>query len=125
MRLSAQDSPCLLVGAGGVFRQALQYIRETFGGRGRLPTRHRPRQIERPLLQVGGQVKGQENLLPHAGAFSLEPLVVSSGTESDGASQPLMTAWGVQSAVFEQDPNTSAAWTYGNVNSADIGYKVP
>ncbi len=60
-----------------------------------------------------------------AGAFSLEPLVVSGGTEGDGASQTLSTVWGVQAAVFEQDPNTSAAWTYANVNSADIGYKVP
>ena len=60
-----------------------------------------------------------------AGAFALEPLVVSGGTEGDGASQTLTTSWGVQAAVFETDPHTSAAWAYAAVNSAYIGYKVP
>jgi hypothetical protein len=60
-----------------------------------------------------------------AGAYSLEPLVVSNTTEGDGSSQALTTSWGIQSSVFEADPHTSAAWTYANVNSASIGYKVP
>ncbi len=60
-----------------------------------------------------------------AGAFSLEPLVVSGGTEGDGSSQPLSTSWGIQASIFETDPNTSAAWTYANANAADVGYKVP
>ena len=60
-----------------------------------------------------------------AGAFYIEPLVVSSGTEGDGASASLTTSWGVQSAIFETDPHTSGAWAYSAVNASSIGYKVP
>ena len=60
-----------------------------------------------------------------AGAYSLEPLVVSSSTEGDGSAQALTTSWGIQTAIFEQDPHTSAAWAYSAVNSASIGYRVP
>ena len=61
-----------------------------------------------------------------AGSFVLEPLVVSSGTESDGSATQLLTSsWGTQEANFPLNPHTSAAWTYSQVNAMDIGYKVP
>lgn len=60
-----------------------------------------------------------------AGAFSLEPLVIASGTEGDGSSQALSTTWSLQASIFETNPNTSAAWAYAAVNSSSIGYKVP
>jgi hypothetical protein len=60
-----------------------------------------------------------------AGAFSLAPLVVSSGTEADGSGQSLSTSWSQQYSLFVTDPHTSAAWTYSAVNSASIGYMVP
>jgi hypothetical protein len=60
-----------------------------------------------------------------AGAYSLQPLVKSGGTEGDGASQSLTTTWGVQSAVFNTDPSTSAAWTLSAANASTFGYKVP
>ena len=60
-----------------------------------------------------------------AGAFNLEPLIISSGTESDGTSQALTTSWGSQNAIYAVDPHTSAAWTAAGVNAAQIGFKVP
>jgi len=61
----------------------------------------------------------------NAGALTLQPLVKSSGTEADGSAQSVSTSWSWQGSIFETDPNTSAAWAYGAVNSASIGYKVP
>ena len=60
-----------------------------------------------------------------AGTFLLQPLVRSSGTESDGASQPLTTSYSTQQSIFETDPATSAAWTGSAVNAMQIGVKVP
>lgn len=60
-----------------------------------------------------------------AGSYTLEPLVISSGTEADGSAQQLTMSWGVQSSIFQVDPHTTAAWGYAAANSAAIGYKVP
>ena len=59
-----------------------------------------------------------------AGVISGEGVIVSSGTEADGVATPLTTSFSMLPAIFEQDPNTAAAWTYGGVNAAKIGFKV-
>ncbi len=59
-----------------------------------------------------------------AGSFQLEPLVISSGSEAGGSAMQLLTSWSTQHSIFEQDPHTSAAWSYAAVNAMDIGFKV-
>jgi hypothetical protein len=53
---------------------------------------------------------------------SLENRVVSSGTESDGASIALTSSYAYQSDIYETDPHTSAQWTGAGVDAAQIGY---
>jgi hypothetical protein len=49
--------------------------------------------------------------------------VLVSGTHTvDGTSLVCTTSYQYQCDIFEQDPNTSAAWTVSGVNSAQIGY---
>lgn len=60
-----------------------------------------------------------------AGTQNLEGLVISNSTEGDGPSVSLTTSWARYTAIFEQDPHTSAPWTAAGVNAADIGFKVP
>jgi len=60
-----------------------------------------------------------------AGSGALEGVLVSSGTESDGASVNLGSSWSRQSQLYEFDPHTSAAWTTAAVNAAQTGWKVP
>lgn len=61
-----------------------------------------------------------------AGSFEIEPGLISGGVEGDGAAQQLLTtSWGVQTAIFQEDPNTSAPWTLSAANACDILYKVP
>lgn len=61
-----------------------------------------------------------------AGSFNIRHVVKSSATEGASASDiPLLISTYFHGTIFEQDPNTSAAWAYGAVNSASFGYKVP
>lgn len=60
-----------------------------------------------------------------AGAFSLEPYVTSNSVEADGGSTNPLTSWSLQTAFFETDPNTSAAWNAAGVNAMTGGFKVP
>lgn len=60
-----------------------------------------------------------------AGAYSLEPFVISNSNEADGSSQGLLTTWSLQQSFFPTDPNTSAAWTASAVNAIQAGFKVP
>ena len=60
-----------------------------------------------------------------AGSFALEPLVISNGVESDGAGEQLLTtSYGIQTAMFPNDPNTGAPWTYAAANASKVGFKV-
>ena len=58
------------------------------------------------------------------GLADAEVYIVSSGNEADGPNTPVKTTFFTNYAIFDSDPNTSAAWTYGAVNALDIGYKV-
>ena len=58
------------------------------------------------------------------GTGAIAPLVRSGTTESVGAALTLNTGYQDTQAVYETDPNTSAAWANAAaVNAAEIGYK--
>lgn len=57
-----------------------------------------------------------------AGARSLKLKMKSSSTTGDSSAMALTNAsWERKTALFETDPNTSAAWTKANLNAAEIG----
>lgn len=58
-----------------------------------------------------------------AGARSVAAVTRSGGSDTDGATQALGTSYAVYREVRETDPNTSAAWTKTNLNSAEFGAK--
>jgi len=53
----------------------------------------------------------------------MTPLVLSGGTEGDGAAANLATSYQSQLDIFLTDPHTSAAWTKANWDAATFGYK--
>lgn len=48
----------------------------------------------------------------------------SGGSDTDGATQALATSYVDYREILETDPNTAAAWTRTNLNSAEFGVKV-
>lgn len=60
-----------------------------------------------------------------AGGDQLQIGVKSGGTESWSSGIVLSTSFARQIAEFLVDPSTSAAWTESNVNSIQVGQKVP
>lgn len=59
-----------------------------------------------------------------AGTRSIATVTRSGGTDTDGATQALSTAYLFYREIVEQDPNTSAAWLKAALNSAEFGIKV-
>lgn len=59
-----------------------------------------------------------------AGGRTLRSLTRVSSTDYEGASQNVGTDYRVYRQVIEQNPNTTAAWTESEVNTAEFGYKV-
>lgn len=59
-----------------------------------------------------------------AGARSVIPLLLSAGTEGDGATHSLTTSYQGFVDVFLIDPKTGLAWTQAGWNAATMGYKV-
>lgn len=59
-----------------------------------------------------------------AGTRSIAAVTRSGGTDTDGATQALSTAYVYYREMRETDPNTSAAWTKTNFNAAEFGAKV-
>lgn len=57
---------------------------------------------------------------PDAGATQIKVGMISGGTTSAGANQSPGATYSYLRNQFETDPNTSAAWTAGNVNSAKV-----
>lgn len=58
------------------------------------------------------------------GPRSLAPVVRSGGTDYDGSNGALTSTYDVISQVYEQNPNTSAAWAVAGVNGAEFGVKL-
>jgi len=59
-----------------------------------------------------------------AGARAACNLIISGGTQSNGATTSLGTSYAGVTDIYAVDPNTSASWTPANVNAAKIGYKL-
>lgn len=58
------------------------------------------------------------------GALSIRGLTNSSATEALGTTRPLVTNYRWYSDIFQQDPNTVAAWLEAGVNAAQFGVEV-
>jgi hypothetical protein len=54
-----------------------------------------------------------------------ESIIVSNGVISTGNVTNLTSQYSTVVGIFETDPNTGNVWTYGNVNIANVGIKVP
>ncbi len=61
---------------------------------------------------------------PGAGTFSFKTRCISGITTTDSASIVTSSAYNNTKTIFNQDPNTSAAWTTANLNSAKFGVTV-
>ena len=61
---------------------------------------------------------------PGAGTISFKNRCVSGATTSDSASQVAFPNYNNFRNVYNQDPNTSAAWTVANLNAAKFGLTV-
>jgi hypothetical protein len=61
-----------------------------------------------------------------SGARTVSLRMKSSGTDSGGTNtgQTPGTTYGWLDTLFDTDPNTSAAWTPGNLNAATSGFKI-
>jgi hypothetical protein len=59
-----------------------------------------------------------------AGSRTLRSLTRVSSTDYEGASQNVGTDYRVYRQILEQNPNTAAAWTESQINTAEFGYKV-
>jgi hypothetical protein len=59
-----------------------------------------------------------------SGTRSICSVTRSGGSDTDGATQALSTSYLCYREIRETDPNTAAAWTRANLNSAEFGVKV-
>jgi hypothetical protein len=59
-----------------------------------------------------------------SGNRSIQSVVRSGGSDTDGSAQALSTTYACYREIRETDPNTAAAWTRTNLNSAEFGVKV-
>ena len=59
-----------------------------------------------------------------AAAQDLKAVARSVATETDSAAIGLTTAYTMRGAIYEIDPNTSAAWATAAVDAAEFGVKV-
>jgi hypothetical protein len=73
---------------------------------------------------IKGLMVSTDAELTSATAFSLKNVVSSSSTESTVQHDAIGVGASSLSSIFETDPNTAAAWLYGNVNSALFGVEV-
>lgn len=70
-------------------------------------------------VQVNPYVKKTD-----AGAKTFCPVVRSGGTDYDGTTQTPTTSYAFYPQVYEQDPNTSAAWDLAGIAAVQVGVKV-
>jgi hypothetical protein len=59
-----------------------------------------------------------------AGARSIALTCKSGATEDDGTTAALSTSYVYYSKIWETDPDTAAAWTAANLNSAEFGVEL-
>lgn len=80
------------------------------------------------LPSTTGQIAGVQVQVLAAksdlGAKSVAPMIRSGGTDYTGTDVPLGQSYTYARQLYEQNPNTSAAWTPSGVNAAEFGAKV-
>lgn len=59
-----------------------------------------------------------------AGLRSIQSVIRSGGSDTDGTSRALGTSYLILTQIAETDPNTAAAWTQSGFDSAEFGAKV-
>lgn len=59
-----------------------------------------------------------------AGTRSIQSVIRSGGSDTDGTSRALATSYADYRQIAETDPNTAAAWTSSGFNAAEFGTKV-
>lgn len=59
------------------------------------------------------------------GTVELQPSIISSATEADGARRFLGTSYNEYSDLFEQNPNGNVPWTDTTVNALQQAYRIP
>jgi len=59
-----------------------------------------------------------------AGTKYIRPLVRTASTDYAGTSVPLSTEYAGVDGLYEENPNSSAAWTASQVNSIEVGQEV-
>lgn len=59
-----------------------------------------------------------------AGLRSMQTVIRSGGSDTDGTARALGTGYVVLSQIAETDPNTAAAWTQAGFDAAEFGAKV-
>ena len=56
-----------------------------------------------------------------SGTRQIKSLCKSGATTTTGATQTLSSSYAYFKEIYETDPNTAAAWTETNLNSAEFG----
>jgi len=73
---------------------------------------------------VAGLVVALYAVKTDAGAKFMRPVVRTSSTDYPGDSEGLAETYSLHEHVWDQNPNTSAAWLYGAVNGMEVGQEV-
>lgn len=80
------------------------------------------------LVRTAGTIYGVQSAAygqsSDSGSVSIKNVVKSGATVLAGAAIPLVTTYGPKLTVFEQDPDTSAAWLVAAVNAVEAGVEV-
>lgn len=80
------------------------------------------------LAAVSGTIYGvQANLMARkddAGTGSMKPIVRLNSTDYEGTELTMSDSYINKITVFEQNPDTVAAWTQADINGAEFGYRV-
>lgn len=78
-----------------------------------------------PVTSITGVQINTSCRLQGAGQVSLLTPVLSSGTQNDGTSQPILSqSFADQRRIVETDPATGSPWTLSGLTAATIGIKV-
>lgn len=83
--------------------------------------------VEAPTLPAGATITNvivEALAKSGAGTGYIRPMVSSNATESESASMALGTGWTVKQNAWAVDPQDSAAWTEGDLDTLEIGAKV-
>jgi len=73
---------------------------------------------------VKGMVVSMYAIKTDTGAKYLRPIVRTSSTDYAGDSKGLAESYSLHEHVWDENPNTASAWTYGEINGMEVGQEV-